>query len=561
MAEVIMPPGWIPPDLPLGKWLSMTPEEQQAYYRAWLERQKEERKKETHEEHYIPRWTKEEIRELLMTMDESSMNLWETYVNLATLKPPENPIFRFFWSIGVIAELLVSTVTFPAAMGAFMMEEATQASGMGAYMIAQTEDPNLLRQYMDRHMDFVAMAYTAVKTLSTINPVSGGAILRYMYAAVQSAEAFYDYADYLEIKQRAEEEKRRQREREEKRKATLAQLRITSAPEDAEIIIDGRNTGLLTPETFYDMEPGTYKIRLRKYNRNLELYEYGTAEVTLGAGEKREIRIVLEKKSKPEEEKQAEQVKSELRIESSPSSAEIWIDGINTNLLTPETIKGITPGTHTIRVRKYVRREDVWIEKEQKIDIGAKEKKEILIVLPPTPEEKAKQEMEPTGDLTITSTPPNAKIYIDNIDTNLITPETFYDIPEGEHEIRLEYRSEETGETYTTKAKTMVKPRRRNTIHIKIPTETPAETTTEETTMTPATLTINSTPTNANIILNGIETGYKTPITFTPITPNDYEIICYKEQPETGEILVGVEYTKIEPGETKEVKITLTPSG
>ena len=605
-----VPTNWIPPDLDLGTWLQMTPEERLSYYLTWLEKKEEEKKEIEKKEHYIPRWKKADMERLLTTLDESSMNLWEVYVNLATMKPPENPIFRFFWSIGVIAELLVSTVTFPAAMGAFMMEEATQASGMGAYMLTQTKDYNTLRRYMDRHMDFIAMAYTAVKTLATLSPVTGGAILRYMYAAVQSAEAFYDYADYLEIQEKAEEEKRRQREIEEKKKAEKAQLRITSAPEDAEIIIDGRNTGKLTPETFYYMDPGTYKIRLRKFNRELGLYEYGTAEVTLGAGEKREIRIILEKKSKPEEEKQAEEIKSELRIESSPSSAEIWIDGINTELLTPETIKGITPGTHTIKVRKYVRREDVWLEKEQKIDIGAKERKEILIVLPPTPEEKAKGEMEKTGDLTITSTPPGATIYIDGVNTNLITPETFYDIPEGKHEIRLEYRDTETGGTFTATAKTMVKARRRNTIHIDIPTDIGGERVTIakvidgdtyittqdehirlanadtpeegqplhdeakefvknliegkeviiirdtehpldkfgrtiarviingedlgellikkgyarrwEKTMQISTLRVLSTPAEANIILNGIETGYKTPITFKPITPVSY---------------------------------------
>ena len=59
-------------------------------------------------------------------------DMFETWTSLAYQKPPNDILGRILWSAGVLGQLIISVFTFPAALGAFLLEESVQSYGMGA---------------------------------------------------------------------------------------------------------------------------------------------------------------------------------------------------------------------------------------------------------------------------------------------------------------------------------------------------------------------------------------------------------------------------------------------
>jgi len=111
-----------------------------------------------------------------------------------------------------------------------------------------------------------------------------------------------------------------------------------------------------------------------------------------------------------------------------------------------------------------------------------------------------------TGSLTITSTPAGANIYLDGTSTGTITPAILTGIISGTHTVTL------TKADYYdwTGMVTVI-----------------AEATTEVTATLPlitGSISITSTPTGTNILLDGVDIGTVTPSTLTSITPGDHTI-------------------------------------
>ncbi|RKY41664.1 MAG: hypothetical protein DRP85_05405 [Candidatus Makaraimicrobium thalassicum] len=78
--------------------------------------------------------------------------------------------------------------------------------------------------------------------------------------------------------------------------------------------------------------------------------------------------------------KKAERDKAIIRIVSSPTNAEIWIDDENSNLLTPQTFDDLSPGDHTIKL-KYVSSRRGQLEYEDTITVEKGKTKEFRFVL------------------------------------------------------------------------------------------------------------------------------------------------------------------------------------
>ncbi len=142
-------------------------------------------------------WTKEGFEEDQRRRVGASLDivkhgegLYETWTKLALQKPPEDIIGRIIWSLGVMGQLVISIFTFPAALGAFLLEEAVQTYGMGAYMLSTAKQYESLDVYIDGWKNFIEAATTGAKSLATISPMTGGAVLIYMEAAKVSAAAF-----------------------------------------------------------------------------------------------------------------------------------------------------------------------------------------------------------------------------------------------------------------------------------------------------------------------------------------------------------------------------------
>jgi len=78
--------------------------------------------------------------------------------------------------------------------------------------------------------------------------------------------------------------------------------------------------------------------------------------------------------------KKADRDKAIIRIVSSPTNAEIYIDGSNTNVLTPHTFDDLAPGNHTIKLRYFSARRGQ-LEYEDTITVEKGKTKEFRFVL------------------------------------------------------------------------------------------------------------------------------------------------------------------------------------
>lgn len=183
-----------------------------------------------------------------------------------------------------------------------------------------------------------------------------------------------------------------------------SQLSVSSKPSGASIWIDGNNTGLTTPASFTTLQPGIHSLKLIKSG----YLEYSKT-FTLKSGKTTSVSAVLTSNS------------AKIMIKSTPSGAFITFDGNNSGLLTPHTLNGITPGLHTLILRRE----------------GYKDwSKSVTIIKGKTSQVSAILSSS-TGSLNIISTPSGADIRIDSVNTTYKTPKLLTMITPGPHEIVL----------------------------------------------------------------------------------------------------------------------------
>ncbi len=110
-------------------------------------------------------------------------------------------------------------------------------------------------------------------------------------------------------------------------------LIVNSTPEGATIILDGNNTGFLTPATL-EIVPGEHELRLE-----LVGYQSYVGTFYINGGDTYTVNVILENITT-----------TSLQISSVPSGASIYVDGTYTGLFTPATINGLVPGYHFLRL-------------------------------------------------------------------------------------------------------------------------------------------------------------------------------------------------------------------
>ncbi len=282
-----------------------------------------------------------------------------TWTQLAYQDPPERLPDRILWTVGVALQMILSVLTFPATIAAFLLEESVQSAGMGAYILSSSRYYDLLDAYLPIYKSFIDGAETGAKGLAYMSPICGGAVMVYMSAAQMSHDAFRAMTDRKLIEQMEKDEELRRKLLDD---ATFGTLRLSSVPSQAEIWIDGKNTELLTPETFKQLEEREYNIELRRLDTKTDEWEIYSFTTQITAGRVKEIRVRIPPTITTDEEEKAKAVTGTISLKSTPTSAEIWIDGVDTGKLTPETLKDIEPGKYKITLRSYSRRLDVWDE-------------------------------------------------------------------------------------------------------------------------------------------------------------------------------------------------------
>lgn len=189
---------------------------------------------------------------------------------------------------------------------------------------------------------------------------------------------------------------------------TTGSLNITSHPVmGAEVYIDGTDYHVTTSGAtlITDIPPGSHQYTLK-----LTGYKDSTGTFGVNAG----LTTFID----------AEMVPlltiGTVEITSTPSGAEVYIDGTDMSKSTPASIMNLEPGAHTYKLKLsgYIDglgNFDITAGKITLVDV-------ILRAVTPT-----------TGTLSITSDPPNAKVIIDGTDVGKVTPAIVKDLTAESH--------------------------------------------------------------------------------------------------------------------------------
>ena len=210
------------------------------------------------------------------------------WVKLVYKDPPEDLWGRIWWYGRVVTQMILSVFTFPAALGAFLLEEGVQSMGMGGYMLSTAGRWKELIDYTDELENFIDVAEIAAKNMAYMAPITGGAVMMYMEAARKQATAFKRSAWYRWQKELETDEKQRLAALEAQ---TYGSIRISSSPSQAEIWLDDENMEQLTPQTYKRINEGDHNLQLRYYSKQREAWDIWAGTIDITAGKHKEIRI------------------------------------------------------------------------------------------------------------------------------------------------------------------------------------------------------------------------------------------------------------------------------
>lgn len=214
--------------------------------------------------------------------------MWENWTGLITEEPPKDALGKIDYGIRLITQVGVSKIMEGAGMAAFLLEEAVQAVGMGAFLLYQSRDFETLDTYMDNYNVVLSGAENGIIGLATLNPLIGGSVMTYLDAARAGYNGLRKAVDFKLAQM-------------EKSAADVDDMmdpetgwgtfRLQSRPSNAEIWIDGENTELLTPETFKKFPIGDHVVEVRSWDQKAETWDSYTFEIHLDPGRKKEVYI------------------------------------------------------------------------------------------------------------------------------------------------------------------------------------------------------------------------------------------------------------------------------
>lgn len=305
---------------------------------------------------------------------------------------------------------------------------------------------------------------------------------------------------------------------------TTGSVFLQSVPNGAQIFISGVNTNKITPQGIVDLEEGDYEFTL-KYSGYIDT----TFTVSIVKNQRVDKSIILKKASDS----------GSILLESSPAGAQIFLEGINTNKITPSTIQNLDEGQHqfTLKLNGYKDTTfSVNIIKNQQVNKSITLTKQIN-----------------TGSLSLQSTPGGAKIFLEGVNSNKVTPSNIDNLEEGSHQVTLKL----TGYKDTTFNVTIIK----NQQVSKNITLTQQENFGD--------ILLQSTPSGAQIFLEGTNTNKITPSTIQNLGEGQHQftlklsgyndttftVTIIKDQQITKSIILTKEIT------TGSLLLQSTPSG
>ncbi|MDD1658729.1 MAG: PEGA domain-containing protein, partial [Methanomicrobiales archaeon] len=183
---------------------------------------------------------------------------------------------------------------------------------------------------------------------------------------------------------------------------------VTSVPPGAEIWIDNADTGVQTNSTIDGVSPGEHAVKV-----TLSGYQDAGQNVLVVTGETVNADFVLAPVITET---------GNISVTSVPPGAEIWIDNADTGAQTNSTIDGVSPGEHAVKLTLTG-----FQDAGQNVTVTAGETVNADFILLPVE----------TGNISVTSVPPGAEIWIDNADTGVQTNSTLADVPVGNHAVKV----------------------------------------------------------------------------------------------------------------------------
>ncbi len=253
---------------------------------------------------------------------------------------------------------------------------------------------------------------------------------------------------------------------------------LESLPAGAQIFLSGINTNKVTPSAIENLDEGPHQFTLK-----LNGYNDTTFNAAIIKNQQVSKNITLVKKIST----------GSLLLQSTPSGAQIFLSGINTNMFTPSTVEDLEEGSHqfTLRLNGYKDTTfNVTIIKNQQAS------KNITLT-----------ETTNTGSVLLQSVPSGAQIFLSGLNTDKVTPSAIENIEQGTHQFTLKLN----GYNDTTFNITIIKNQQVGKTVIL----------TRE--ITTGSVLLQSTPGGAQIFLSGTNTNKLTPSTIENLEEGSYQ--------------------------------------
>jgi hypothetical protein len=302
----------------------------------------------------------------------------------------------------------------------------------------------------------------------------------------------------------------------------MGNISFISVPSGADIYLDGTLQTSKTPATITSVSAGTHSYTLK-----LAGYNDVTGTITVTAGQTSNVSVTFIHST------------GSISFSSTPSGADIYLDGTLQTLKTPATITGVSAGSHsyTLRLTGYT-------DATGAVTVTAGQTATVSVTLTP---------VATTGSISFTSTPSGADIYLDGTLQTGKTPATITSVSTGSHfyTLRLTGYNDATGTVTVTSGQTA---------NVSV-TLTPVVTT--------GSISFSSSPPGADIYLDNVLQSAKTPATVTGVLAGNHSYILrltgYNDATGTVTVTAGqtasVSATLTPVGTTGSISFTSTPSG
>lgn len=189
--------------------------------------------------------------------------------------------------------------------------------------------------------------------------------------------------------------------------APVGRIFLESAPAGAAIFLDGNPTGKITPDTLTTVTVGDHNIKLTLTN-----YVDSVFSVTVSENVTTSRSVTMR-----------EAPFGNTFMSSTPAGAAIFVDAVNTTKVTPDTVKNLSTGDHTV-----------------KLTLAGYFDTTFTVTVPnanQTVSQSIALAVLPFGNLFISSTPTSAAIFVDGVNSSKVTPDTLKNLSSADHTIKL----------------------------------------------------------------------------------------------------------------------------